>query len=113
MSKPERWKWRRGGEEVNIHILRVPMVVTKYRRIPKYGWGKKRAWCPKCNQLRDNKSFTMFWYWPHPANETGWYYGGHMSACCKGCAEKEKSLYVTAEEFDRMLRDARHEEVAK
>lgn len=87
------------------HILRIPYVTTKFQKLKKHGYGKKRALCHHCHELKDNKSFTMVWYWPHPSNSTGYYYEGHTEACCSDCLPKEKEKFMGRREYRRLTRE--------
>lgn len=88
-----------------VHILRVPCVWYRSEPIEKYGSGKYRAWCEKCNQLKPNTTFTAYFMVNHPKNSTGYYYDPHWSYVCKDCSEKMKPLYMDEKEYDRQVEE--------
>jgi ribosomal protein L37AE/L43A len=90
---------------MSLHILQVPYVVSHVSKRLSVGRGKHRAWCDKCGQLKDRKTFRWVVYSPHPESHTGLYYGPYGSWLCNDCATKEKAdKWMGKREYNKLFK---------
>jgi hypothetical protein len=88
------------------HILQVGAVVRKIGPLTTTGYGKKRAWCPRCLELKDRHRFHRLYWVPHPDSETGLYVEGHSEYTCADCVRKHRALwFMPRKEYEKRLRE--------
>ena len=90
--------------EQRIHILSVGGVIRRIGPMCNAGWGKKRAWCGRCRQLKDRTRFHECRWQPHPDSETGLYYEPWREYICHDCivAHRKEWSMSKREYFKRL-----------
>lgn len=112
------WHWREPVRMINTTIGPLPGLDCHFRRHSPpgflkslelrrdrrpYGYGKKRARCPKCGDLQDKETFHAQAVYPHPSSSFAMYYEPHWSWCCAKCYAKKEVPMMAREEYDRLF----------